>query len=439
MDITALLASPATASAPGPAATETDGSVFAQALDAAAQAQPVEAITPDTTVALPVAVLETAAEPAMTAATAVPLAEPEMSVTPQGEPPAASVPDEASVPSAIPVAQPAAPAVAANTPAKPQVVASQQPEEIEPPEASLPMVDESQPPENDDGTDSQLQHIRNRMHLIDTAGTPDASTAQAYTPPVAIPLAAATPVLAEAPAQAAPAVTVRSTQLPAVTSTTGNPGKAQSAAAVPPTTAVPADTVTDTAVMATATDTPSDGNETGADSDIPSPQPLDTLSAWTPVTGGVVSSEPAPTATGNPTLTAAVGSSQWQSGLSQQVLSLHQRGKHQVDLQLHPADLGPLSISLKQDTSGTQAQFICAHPAVRTAVEQALPQLREALAAQGITLGDTSVSDQPSRQAQREQSPYAPPAASAGAGAVADEDPSEAQPTPLMTRIDLYT
>jgi len=93
-------------------------------------------------------------------------------------------------------------------------------------------------------------------------------------------------------------------------------------------------------------------------------------------------------------LSAPVASPAWQQQLGQQLGSITQRGRHQVELHLNPADLGPLSVSLKVDDQGAQAQFLSAHATVRTAVEQAIPQLREALAEQGISLGETSVGEQ---------------------------------------------
>ncbi|GAB3390968.1 flagellar hook-length control protein FliK [Azotobacter armeniacus] len=93
-------------------------------------------------------------------------------------------------------------------------------------------------------------------------------------------------------------------------------------------------------------------------------------------------------------LTAPLASPEWQRGLGQQLLNLQQRGEQEIELHLHPAELGPLSISLKLGESTAQAQFLSAHPQVRAAVEQAIPQLREALAEQGITLGEASVGEQ---------------------------------------------
>ncbi|HBN60181.1 MAG TPA: flagellar hook-length control protein FliK, partial [Halomonas sp.] len=69
-------------------------------------------------------------------------------------------------------------------------------------------------------------------------------------------------------------------------------------------------------------------------------------------------------------------------------------GEQHVQMKLHPAELGPLSISLKMTEHGAQAQFLSAHAQVRQVIEQAIPQLREALAEQGISLSDTSVGEQ---------------------------------------------
>ena len=75
---------------------------------------------------------------------------------------------------------------------------------------------------------------------------------------------------------------------------------------------------------------------------------------------------------------------------------------HQVaELNLNPAGLGPLKVTLTMGDDQAQAMFVSAHEGVRKAVEAALPQLRTTLADQGISLGHTSVgaeSRQPSPQ-----------------------------------------
>lgn len=101
------------------------------------------------------------------------------------------------------------------------------------------------------------------------------------------------------------------------------------------------------------------------------------------------------------TLTPQVGMAEWGQSLGQQVVRMAQRGDQQVELRLHPAELGPLSVSLKMgDQQQANLQFFSAHDAVRHALEAAIPQLREALADSGISLGETSVGEQDQFQQQ---------------------------------------
>lgn len=103
-----------------------------------------------------------------------------------------------------------------------------------------------------------------------------------------------------------------------------------------------------------------------------------------------------------PGLHSALGSAVWGEEFSQHLLTMVHRGERQVDLHLHPRELGSLSVSLNLDDQGLRAQFLSANAAVRSAVEQALPQLRETLAQQGIALGETSVGQQQQQAAQQQ-------------------------------------
>jgi flagellar hook-length control protein FliK len=79
-----------------------------------------------------------------------------------------------------------------------------------------------------------------------------------------------------------------------------------------------------------------------------------------------------------------------------------------AELHLNPPDLGPLKVTLTINDSQAQAMFVSAHQSVRTALEAALPQLRNSLAESGINLGNTSVSaDTQQQQQQQQQSAFA--------------------------------
>lgn len=96
-----------------------------------------------------------------------------------------------------------------------------------------------------------------------------------------------------------------------------------------------------------------------------------------------------------PSITTPISHPAWPSQLGQKLVQFAQRGGEQhIQMKLHPAEFGPLSISLKMTEHGAQAHFLSAHAQVRQVLEQAIPQLRDALAEQGISLGETSVGEQ---------------------------------------------
>tara|TARA_R110002049_G_scaffold20175_1_gene74495 strand:- start:18138 stop:19457 length:1320 start_codon:yes stop_codon:yes gene_type:complete len=144
-------------------------------------------------------------------------------------------------------------------------------------------------------------------------------------------------------------------------------------------------------------------------------------------------------------LTTPFTSPAWPQQLGQQLLQISQRGGEQhIQMQLNPAELGPLSISLKFGEQGAQAHFLSAHAQVRQVLEQAIPQLREALAEQGISLGETSVGEQRDPDAQS----FAQSGGGRGAGIGSDSGDDggdeklslSADSSPLIIdgRVDLY-
>ena len=104
-----------------------------------------------------------------------------------------------------------------------------------------------------------------------------------------------------------------------------------------------------------------------------------------------------------PVVSTPLGHPQWGNDFSQQVANVSQsvkQGLQSIELRLDPPDLGPIRISINMNDGVAQAMFVSPHAAVRSAVENALPQLQQQLAQAGISLGQTSVSDQ--GQAQQE-------------------------------------
>lgn len=148
-----------------------------------------------------------------------------------------------------------------------------------------------------------------------------------------------------------------------------------------------------------------------------------------------------------PVLTVAppVGSDEWGQAVGHQMLRMNAAGAQVAELNLNPAGLGPLKVTLSIGDNQAQAMFVSAHESVRKAVEAALPQLRASLAEQGISLGQTSVGAEAHRfagqdgafgqQAQQQGSARQPEYPAPGrAEAAAAADPLHGNPPPAAPR-----
>lgn len=92
----------------------------------------------------------------------------------------------------------------------------------------------------------------------------------------------------------------------------------------------------------------------------------------------------------------------WGNEFSQKVTWLATQRDQSAELHINPPHLGPLDVVIKVSADQATALFTSPHSAVREAIEQALPRLREMLADNGIMLGNATVSDQAPRKDSNE-------------------------------------
>lgn len=94
----------------------------------------------------------------------------------------------------------------------------------------------------------------------------------------------------------------------------------------------------------------------------------------------------------------------WGTHLGDSVRWMTGQQMQMADLRLNPPELGMLEVRI-QINSGDQTSitFSSPHAAVRDAVEQALPRLRDMLDASGVQLGDVNVSQHSFAHQQRQQ------------------------------------
>ena len=95
-----------------------------------------------------------------------------------------------------------------------------------------------------------------------------------------------------------------------------------------------------------------------------------------------------------------VGSSQWADEIGSRMTMMVEQGKHTASLRLSPEHLGPLEVRITMNGDQASVQFGAAHADTRSAIENALPRLREMFASQGLSLADANVSREPPRQQQ---------------------------------------
>ncbi|HEX2828967.1 MAG TPA: flagellar hook-length control protein FliK [Burkholderiales bacterium] len=158
-----------------------------------------------------------------------------------------------------------------------------------------------------------------------------------------------------------------------------------------------------------ATDTPGASFQTGftvdrfasaADAPVPvaaSAPTLDSLSAGTLGTkwGASAAGTGADAVGAAPTATARVdtplGLPGWGDAFQQKVVWMVDRQLERAELHINPQHLGPVDVMLDMTGDGAQIAFTSPHAAVREAIESTLPDLRNALDARGLSLGQASV------------------------------------------------
>lgn len=97
-------------------------------------------------------------------------------------------------------------------------------------------------------------------------------------------------------------------------------------------------------------------------------------------------------------ISPAVGSKSWGDEVGNHVVWMANRQESRAELVLNPPQMGRVEVSLSVTGDQASASFVSSNPAVREALESALPRLREILADAGIQLGQAQVGAESSRQ-----------------------------------------
>lgn len=92
----------------------------------------------------------------------------------------------------------------------------------------------------------------------------------------------------------------------------------------------------------------------------------------------------------------------WGNELGQRLMMMVGQKIQVAEIRLDPPDLGPMEVKVRMQQDQAHVVFHSQHAAVRDALEQAVPRLRELFDQNGLGLGDVDVQDQTAQQRQGE-------------------------------------
>jgi flagellar hook-length control protein FliK len=208
-------------------------------------------------------------------------------------------------------------------------------------------------------------------------------------------------------AQAAPVVVAQ----PPADAANPPPGNAAPVAQSPATQApASSDTVSTVATPALASATPADAKHKGADANSSAQQPA-VGDSTTPQPGGPFAVQTAPPTTPSPAQVTPPQPPQpaYTSGMvSQQIVQVvaplrtAKDGDYTLSLQLHPAELGPVTVRVDVQQGVLSVHLSADHTHGHDALNQSLADLRTQLQSNGVRTGDIVVAAKPSLMPQQQ-------------------------------------
>ncbi len=93
----------------------------------------------------------------------------------------------------------------------------------------------------------------------------------------------------------------------------------------------------------------------------------------------------------------------WAPEVAQRLMMMVTQKVQVAEIRLDPPDLGPMEVKVKMQQEHANVVFNTQHAAVKDALEQALPRLRELFAENGLSLGDVDVRDHAMEQRQEQE------------------------------------
>lgn len=106
-------------------------------------------------------------------------------------------------------------------------------------------------------------------------------------------------------------------------------------------------------------------------------------------------------AASQPAMTKHFADPAWNNELGEKLIWMHKQAIPSVELRLNPEHLGPVLVKIDVSQDQASVAFTAHNPAVKDAIEAAIPKLREMFGGQQLNLVDVNVSQQQSDQRQQ--------------------------------------
>ena len=135
-------------------------------------------------------------------------------------------------------------------------------------------------------------------------------------------------------------------------------------------------------------------------------------------------SAPAPAAVHHAALSSRPLDTPFAGDVAAEVRVMVDAGSQRAELHLNPPDLGPIRIELSLSAQTADIRFAAAHSMTREGLAQAIPELRQMLASQGLSLGHADVSSGQQGQSFAQSQQQARTVAQGSPGMIAGPEPS---------------
>lgn len=134
------------------------------------------------------------------------------------------------------------------------------------------------------------------------------------------------------------------------------------------------------------------------------------------------------------------GEPAFAADLAAEVRVMVEGGLQEAELSLHPAELGPIQVQLRINGGSADISLAAANGFTRDGLAQALPELREMLASQGLQLGQAGVDAGRDGRGFADAPPRQQHGGQAAAGSARDSSVAAAAPrrAAVRTLLDLY-